>query len=88
MLNGTSAVASARCSAEESEVLEVPAAALRKALAELPGLGETIINAFIMRRERLERDGEFTGLRVVAPANSGTAGSSMISSTRTAFRTG
>lgn len=70
MLNGTSAIVSARCSSEESEVLEVPAAALRKALAELPGLGETIINAFIMRRERLERDGEFTGLRVVAPEGS------------------
>ena len=70
MLNGTSAVASARYSAEESEILEVPAAELRKALAELPGLGETIINAFIMRRERLVRDGEFTGLRVVAPVGS------------------
>ncbi len=70
MLNGTSAVASARCSAEETEILQVPAAALRKALAEMPGLGEKIINAFIMRRERLERDGEFTGLRVVAPAGS------------------
>ena len=70
MLNGTSAIASARGSAEESEILEIPAAALRKALAELPGVGETIISAFIMRRERLERDGEFTGLRVVAPASS------------------
>ncbi|MES2922217.1 MAG: FAD-dependent oxidoreductase [Verrucomicrobiota bacterium] len=70
MLNGTSAIASARGNAEESEILEIPAAALRKALAELPGVGETIISAFIMRRERLERDGEFTGLRVVAPAGS------------------
>lgn len=70
MLNGTSAIASARGSAEESEILEIPAAALRKALAELPGVGETIISAFIMRRERLERDGEFTGLRVVAPTGS------------------
>ncbi len=70
MLNGTSAIASARGSAEESEILEVPAAALRKAIAELPGVGETIINAFIVRRERLERDGTFTGLRVIAPPGS------------------
>jgi thioredoxin reductase (NADPH) len=70
MLNGTCSIASARGSAEESEILEVPAAALRKALAELPGVGETIISAFIMRRERLQRDKEFAGLRVVAPKGS------------------
>jgi len=70
MLNGTSAIVSARGSAAESEILEVPAAALQRALAELPGVGETIISAFIMRRERLQRDREFTGLRVLAPAGS------------------
>ncbi len=70
MLNGTCSIASARGSAEESEILEIPAAALRKALAELPGVGETIISAFIMRRERLQRDKEFVGLRVVAAAGS------------------
>src|SRR5436190_1942994 len=70
MLNGTCAIASARGSAEESEILEIPAAELRRALAELPGVGEPIINAFIMRRERLQRDREFVGLRVVTAAGS------------------
>jgi thioredoxin reductase (NADPH) len=66
MLNGTSAVASARGKAEESEILEIPAAELRRALVELPGVSEPIVNAFIMRRQRLLRDREFAGLRVVA----------------------
>jgi len=66
MLNGTSAVASARGKAEESEILEIPAAKLRRALAELPGVSEPIVNAFIMRRQRLLRDREFAGLRIVA----------------------
>ena len=66
MLNGTSAVASSRGKAEESEILEIPAAELRRALVELPGVSEPIVNAFIMRRQRLLRDREFTGLRVVA----------------------
>ncbi len=70
MLNGTSALASGRGKAEESEVLEVPAIELRRALAELPGVGEPIVSAFIMRRERLRRDREFAGLRVVAPGGS------------------
>jgi cAMP-binding proteins - catabolite gene activator and regulatory subunit of cAMP-dependent protein kinases len=66
MLNGTSSIATVRGKAEESLVLEIPAAQLRRALAELPGVGESIVQAFIMRRERLQRDEEFTGLRVVA----------------------
>jgi thioredoxin reductase (NADPH) len=66
MLNGTSAVASVRGKAEESEILEIPAAELRRALMELPGVSEPIVNAFIMRRQRLLRDREFVGLRVVA----------------------
>ncbi|MEO7098826.1 MAG: FAD-dependent oxidoreductase [Luteolibacter sp.] len=70
MLNGTCAIANARGSAEESEILQIPSAALRKALSELPGVGETIISAFIMRRERLQRDRDFVGLRVVAPEGS------------------
>jgi thioredoxin reductase (NADPH) len=70
MLTGTSALASARGKADESEILEVPAIELRRALAELPGLGEPIVSAFIMRRERLRRDREFAGLRVVAPTGS------------------
>ncbi len=69
-LNGTSALASGRGKADATEILEVPAAALRRALAELPGVGETIVNAFIMRRERLQRDREFAGLRIVAHGDS------------------
>lgn len=67
MLQGTSALASARVKSEEAEVLQVPADKFRRALAELPGLGEPIVNAFIMRRQRLQRDPEFAGLRVIAP---------------------
>src|SRR5438270_830674 len=66
MLMGTAALASARGSAEESEILEVPAEAVRQALAELPGVSEPIVKAFIMRRQRLRRDREFAGLRIVA----------------------
>src|SRR4030095_2570263 len=39
---------------------------LRGALAELPGVSQPIVRAFIMRRRRLERDKEFAGLRIVA----------------------
>ncbi len=70
MLKGTSALASARGKAEMSEILEVPSEAIRRALAELPGLGEPIVRAFMVRRERLQRDPDFTGLRVVAQADS------------------
>lgn len=66
MLNGTSVLASVRGKAPESEILEVPAVELRRALSELPGVGEPIVNAFIMRRERLRRDRDFSGLRVVS----------------------
>ncbi|HZJ13837.1 MAG TPA: FAD-dependent oxidoreductase [Chthoniobacteraceae bacterium] len=66
MLTGTAALASVRGTAEESEILEVPADRLRRALAELPGVSEVIVRAFIMRRRRLERDKEFAGLRIVA----------------------
>ncbi len=66
MLQGTSALASARVKSEESEILEVPAVEIRRALADLPGVGEPIVNALIMRRRRLRRDREFAGLRVIA----------------------
>src|SRR4029434_3240249 len=39
---------------------------LRRTLAELPGVSEVIVRAFIMRRRRLERDKEFAGLRILA----------------------
>src|SRR4051812_2570205 len=50
MLTGTAMLANVRGKAEESEVLEVPAARMRQALAELPGVSEMIVRAFIMRR--------------------------------------
>ena len=70
MLQGTSALASARVKSEEVEILQVPAIALRQALAELPGVSEPLVNAFIMRRQRLMRDREFAGLRVIARSDS------------------
>jgi thioredoxin reductase (NADPH) len=65
MLTGTSVLASARGKAEESEILIVGATELRKALAELQGLGEPIVRAFMMRRERLLKDCQFAGLRIL-----------------------
>src|SRR3954453_20343831 len=70
MLQGTSALASARVKSEEAEVLQVPAPELRRALAEIPKIGEPILNALIMRRMRLKRDKEFAGLRILAEADS------------------
>src|SRR2546423_3612045 len=70
MLMGTATLANARGKAEESEILEVPAARLRQALAELPSVSEPIVRAFIMRRQRLKRDREFAGLRVVGQEGS------------------
>jgi len=70
MLMGTAALAGARGRAEESEILEVPGDRLRRALAELPGVSEPIVRAFIMRRQRLKRDREFAGWRIVARAGS------------------
>jgi thioredoxin reductase (NADPH) len=66
MLQGTSALASARVKSEEAEILEVPAAEIRRALAELPAVSKPIVEALIMRRRRLMRDREFAGLRIIA----------------------
>ncbi len=66
MLQGTSALASARVTSPECEILYIPAANLRRAFAELPSVSATIVNALIMRRRRLRRDPEFAGLRVLA----------------------
>ena len=66
MLQGTSALATVRVTSPEAEILQVPAAALRRAFAELPGVSEPIVKALIMRRRRLRRDREFAGLRVLA----------------------
>jgi thioredoxin reductase (NADPH) len=70
MLMGTAALANARGKADESEILEVPADRFRQALAEMPSVSEPIVRAFIMRRQRLKRDREFAGLRVLAHGGS------------------
>jgi thioredoxin reductase (NADPH) len=66
MLQGTSALATSRVASPQAEILQVPATELRRALAELPGVSATIVNALIMRRRRLRRDREFAGMRVLA----------------------
>src|ERR1051325_2865986 len=66
MLQGTSALASVRVTSDEAEILHVAAAELRRALAEIPAVSTTIVNALIMRRRRLTRDREFAGFGVVA----------------------
>ena len=70
MLTGTAIIATARGKAEDSEVLQIPAARLRRALAEIPSVSEPIVSALIMRRKRLQRDREFTGLRILADRDS------------------
>jgi thioredoxin reductase (NADPH) len=70
MLMGTSALASARVKSAEAEVLQIPARQLRRALAEMPQIGEPIVNALIMRRRRLNRDRDFAGLRILAVPDS------------------
>jgi thioredoxin reductase (NADPH) len=66
MLQGTSALASVRVISPEAEILHVPAAELRRALAEIPDVSKTIVEALIMRRRRISRDREFAGMRVLA----------------------
>src|SRR5947207_7784776 len=65
MLQGTSALATVRVTSDDAETLHVPAAELRRALAEIPAVSTTIVNALIMRRRRLSRDREFAGFRVL-----------------------
>jgi len=66
MLQGTSAIATARVTSDQAEILHVPAPELRRALAEIPAVSTTIVNALIMRRRRLKRDREFAGYRVLS----------------------
>jgi len=69
MLQGTSILGSSRVTSEEAEILYIPAAELRRALAEIPAVSKTIVDALIMRRRRLRRDREFAGMRVLASRN-------------------
>src|SRR6266478_5382000 len=66
MLQGTSVLGSSRVTSEEAEILHIPAAELRRALAEIPAVSKTIVDALIMRRRRVSRYREFAGLRVLA----------------------
>src|SRR6476659_9638687 len=70
MLTGTAVIATVRGKAEESEIVQIPAERFRRALAEIPSVSETIVSALIMRRKRLQRDREFTGLRILADRES------------------
>jgi thioredoxin reductase (NADPH) len=65
MLQGTSILGSSRVTSDEAEILHIPAAELRRALAEIPAVSKTIVDALIMRRRRLNRDREFAGFRVL-----------------------
>jgi thioredoxin reductase (NADPH) len=69
MLTGGAAVLNARALGE-TEILEVPATNLRRVLAEMPNVSETIVRAFVARRQRLEMMDCFTGLQIVGPAES------------------
>jgi thioredoxin reductase (NADPH) len=69
MLQGTSALATARITSDEAEILHVPASELRRALAEIPAVSKTIVDALIMRRRRIARDREFAGYRVLAQSD-------------------
>src|SRR5947207_5455002 len=66
MLQGTSILGSSRVTSEEAESILIPAAELRRALAAIPAVIKTIVDALIMRRRRLRRDRVFAGMRVLA----------------------
>jgi thioredoxin reductase (NADPH) len=70
MLRGTSSLASARGTAESSELLVIGAAEFKRAMAEFHEVSEPMVRAFMMRRERLMRDTEFTGFRIVSEKRS------------------
>ena len=53
----------------DTEVLHLPATALRRIITERPALGETILKAFIARRALLVESG-FQGLRVIGAEDS------------------
>ncbi|HLW35368.1 MAG TPA: cyclic nucleotide-binding domain-containing protein, partial [Chthoniobacterales bacterium] len=69
MLQGTAVLGTARVTSDEAEILFVPADKIRRALAEIPRVSTTIVNALIMRRRRLLRDRQFAGFRVLAARN-------------------
>ncbi len=66
VLTGNATLVCVRGKADESEILVIGASEFRRALSELPGLGEIIVSALIMRRKRLKRDREFAGFRILS----------------------
>src|SRR5215471_3446938 len=66
ILQGTAVLGTARVTSGDAELLYVPADKIRRALAEIPQVSNTIVNALIMRRRRLLRDRDFAGFRVVS----------------------
>jgi thioredoxin reductase (NADPH) len=63
-LTGRPSVVSA-VAREDCEVYEVSAEGVRQVLNRCPDLGDTILQAFIARRQLLRESQEFTGLRVI-----------------------
>jgi thioredoxin reductase (NADPH) len=63
MLTGRAALVTARM-AEDGTVLALSAAELRRAVDELPEVGETIVKAFLMRRTLLLDQG-FEGVKII-----------------------
>ncbi len=63
MLSGRGTLVTARA-ATDGRVLELSTAELRRAVDELPELGETIVKAFLMRRNLLLDEG-FQGFRII-----------------------
>jgi thioredoxin reductase (NADPH) len=69
MLTGGAAVVNAR-TLGDTELLEIPAKNLRRVLAEMPQVSETIVRAFVARRQRLETMDCFNGLQIVGSTES------------------
>jgi thioredoxin reductase (NADPH) len=63
MLSGRAALVTARATVR-GEVLELSAAALRRAVDALPEIGEVVLKAFLTRRTLLLRDG-FEGIKII-----------------------
>jgi thioredoxin reductase (NADPH) len=63
MLSGRAALVEGRAP-RDGRVLQLSSAELRRAVDELPDLGETIVKAFLMRRTLLLGDG-FQGVRII-----------------------
>jgi len=63
MLTGRAALVEARAT-EDGRLVELSAGELRRAVEELPDLGETLMKAFLTRRRLLLEDG-FEGVRII-----------------------